>query len=155
MANLHSAIISYKNRAMNEIINYPDLVKAIDPNNVNPEDLIYKNIFPYFRVPDTATDTKTFLSVCIDLPEAFHPENFMRDIVLKFCIIVHQSEMKTEYGATRLDYIADKLDDIFLGSHKYGYGKLYMLSSIESTLDEWHRCREIFYVSSEAQSRAC
>ena len=155
MASPHGSIVAYKNRAMYEIINSPELVKAIDPNNVNPENLIYENIFPYFRVPVVATDTKTFVTVCIDLPEEYHPENFMRDIILKICVIVHQSEMKTDFGATRLDYISEKLDEIFVNSHKYGYGKLRILASTESSLDEWHRFREILYVSNAAQNRGC
>lgn len=155
MPNLHNAIVTYKNRAMNEIINSPDLVKAIDPENENPESIIYKNIYPYFRVPETATDTRTYVTICMDFPEVNNTENFMRDICFKICIIVHQSEMQTNFGATRMDYIAAKLDDIFLHSRNYGYGKLRLLSSIESSLDERHRYREIYYVSNEAQSSVC
>ena len=46
----------------------------------------------------------------------------------------------------------DKIDDIFSESLKYGYGKLRLLSSTESSLDQFHRYRELIFVSSEAQA---
>ena len=155
MAGLHNAIIGYKQKAMNEIIHDADIVKALDPNNKNPEDLIYNNIFPYFRVPVVDTETRTYITICIDYPEEYHPENFMREICLKICIIVHQYEMETDWGATRLDYISAKVDDIFTNSRQYGRGKLRLLSSVESSLDETHRYREMLYVSNETQGENC
>lgn len=155
MAGLHNTIIGYKQKAMNEIIHDADIVKALDPNNKNPEDLIYNNIFPYFRVPVVDTETRTYITICIDYPEEYHPENFMREICLKICIIVHQYEMETDWGATRLDYISAKVDDIFTNSRQYGRGKLRLLSSVESSLDETHRYREMLYVSNETQGENC
>lgn len=152
MSGLHNAVIAYKNKAISEMLQDAELVHAIDDKVTSVDELIYRNIFPYFRVPTADTETLTYITVCVDLPEAYHPENFMRDIALKICVIVHQSEMETNYGATRLDYIAAKIDDIFSESLKYGYGKLRLLSSTESSLDQFHRYRELIFVSSEAQA---
>lgn len=151
MAGLHSSVIRYKNNAIAAILNDPEIVAALEPETDSIEDLIERNIFPYFRVPGTDTETLTYITVCIDLPEEYHPQNLMRDLILKICIIVHQDEMHTDFGATRLDYIAAQLDDIFLDNPEYGYGRLRLLSSIESSLDQFHRYREIMYVTNESQ----
>ena len=113
--------------------------------------MIYRNIYPFFRIPVIDSETLTYITVCVDFPETYHPENYMRQIALKICIIVHQDQMRTEYGATRLDYIAERIDSIFLNSNKYGFGKLKLLSSSESSLTQFHRIREMIYVSNEAQ----
>ncbi len=151
MSNLHTAIEKYKQRAISEILENDALVTAIDPHAESPDDLVYKNIFPFFRVPTADTETTTYLAICMDYPEVYHPENMVRRIALKICIIVHQDLMQTDYGATRLDYIASRCDDIFLGSSKYGFGKLLLLSSTETSLTQFHRARELIYVSNESQ----
>lgn len=152
MAGLHNAVITYKNRAISEMIQDYELVRAINDRARTAEELVYKNIFPYFRVPTADTETLTYITVCIDFPESYHPERLLREVALKICVIVHQDEMNTDYGATRLDYISAKIDDIFSGSLKYGYGQLRLLSSTESSLDQFHRYREIVFASSESQA---
>lgn len=151
MANLHNAIINYKQDAIADIIHNPDLVRVLNPDVANAEDLVYKNIFPFFRVPTIDSETLTYITVCVSYPEAFHPENFTRDVNLTICIICHQDEMLTDFGATKLDYIGSKLDDIFLNSKRYGVGKVFLLSSIESSLDQFHRFREIVYRTTETR----
>lgn len=151
MAGLHKAVISYKQKAIADILSDDLLVKAIDPRVESIDDMIYRNIYPFFRIPVIDSETLTYITVCVDFPETYHPENYMRQIALKICIIVHQDQMRTEYGATRLDYIAERIDSIFLNSNKYGFGKLKLLSSSESSLTQFHRIREMIYVSNEAQ----
>lgn len=153
MPNLHNSIITYKQNAISEIINDPDLVKAIDESATNPESLIKKNIFPYFRVPTLDAETRTYVNICMSYPELRYKTNYMRDVYLQVCIICHQDKMDTEYGATRLDYIAAKMDEIFLNSRKYGFSPLLLLSSEETSLDQFHRCRTLTYYSDESQSK--
>lgn len=151
MSNLHNAIIDYKQDAIADIIHNPDLVRVINPDVQDAEDLIYKNVFPFFRVPTIDSETLTYLTVCVSYPEAYHPEDFKRAVNLSICIICHQDEMLTDFGATKLDYIGSKLDDIFLNSNKYGFGQVYLLSSIESSLDQFHRYRELVYRTTETR----
>lgn len=155
MPALHNSVIAYKQNAISEMLHSYELVHAINPHAESPDDLIYKNIFPYFRVPTADTETLTYVTICIDFPETYHPENLMRQIVIKFCVIVHQDQMETEYGCSRLDYISAKIDDIFADHVGYGYGKLRLLQSNESSLDQFHRYREMMFVSQEAQVTDC
>ena len=155
MSGLHNAIITYKNRAMTEIIRDPDIVKALNPNAKDPEDLLYQNIFPYFRVPITDTETLSYVTVCAGFPETRYADNFVRQSYLTVCVIVHQSNMKTEFGSTLLDYLSAKIDDILNLSTKYGRGKMVLMSSTERSLDEFHRYREMMYVSKETQVSDC
>lgn len=151
MANLHKAVITYKQRAISEILEDEALVSAINSHVASADEIVYRNIYPFFRVPTADTETTTYLTICIDYPETYHPENNIRQIALKICIIVHQDLMETDYGATRLDYIAERCDNIFLDSLKYGFGRLRLLSSSETSLTQFHRCRELIYVSNESQ----
>ena len=123
MAGLHTAIIDYKQRAISEMIQDEELVKAVNPYAESPENLVYKNIFPYFHVPETDVETLTYITVCIDYPEVYDTDTFVRNIVLKTCVIVHQDQMETDFGATKLDYISSRLDAIFSNSLKYGFGR--------------------------------
>lgn len=155
MSGLHNALITYKNRAMQEIIHDPDIVKALNPGATDPEELLYRNIFPFFRVPITDTETLSYITVCAGFPDTRYPDDFVRQSYLTICVIIHQSNMQTEFGSTRLDYISAKIDDILNMSTKYGRGKLVLMSSTESSLDEFHRYREMMYVSKETQVADC
>ncbi|HAH70985.1 MAG TPA: hypothetical protein DCL74_04490 [Succinivibrionaceae bacterium] len=155
MSGLHNALITYKNRAMQEIIHDPDIVKALNPDATDSEELLYHNIFPFFRVPITDTETLSYITVCAGFPDTRYPDDFVRQSYLTICVIIHQSNMQTEFGSTRLDYISAKIDDILNMSTKYGRGKLVLMSSTESSLDEFHRYREMMYVSKETQVADC
>ena len=51
MSGLHNAVIAYKNKAISEMLEDAELVHAIDDKVTSVDELIYRNIFPYFRVP--------------------------------------------------------------------------------------------------------
>ena len=152
MSCLHDAVKAYKNKAMNQIVHNSEIVRAIGEPISSGEELLYQNIFPFFRIPDTVTETRTYITVCVDVPESFHPKDYIREVALKICIIVHQSMMETALGATRLDYIAAEIDRIFSDSAGYGLGRLHVVSSTETSLDQFHRMREIIFVSESPQS---
>lgn len=155
MAGMHTSLISCKQKLMDKFIHDADIVAALNPSAESPFDLIDNNIFPYFRVPYTDSETKSYITITVDFPEIRYVNNFARQISLKVCVIVHQREMKTDYGATRLDYIASKIDDILANSYDFGYGKLNLLSSIEGSLDEYHRYRELAYVTNTVRNEHC
>lgn len=136
-------IINYKTTAISAIVNTPEIVRAIDPNYIgNGEGLIYKNIFPYGYIPETVEEAKCYILITVDMPHVWSESSYLfRKVVVSFYIVCHQRLMQTDYGGTRIDYIAEELEKLFGGSSDFGFGEMELISSTEENPDFEHRAR--------------
>ena len=82
-------IIDYKNRIIKDILHNQDetlsteIVAAIDENFLGAEDeLIYENIFPYLRIPDTQDEAKSYITMSVDMPKVSTKNYFFKDLFL-------------------------------------------------------------------------
>ena len=134
-------IIDYKNRIIKDILHNSDetlsneIVMAIDENYIGAEDeLIYENIFPYLRIPETQTEAKSYITMSVDMPKVSTKNYFFKDMLITINILVHEDKMRmpTSYSATRADYIASLVNKIFNGSKNYGNVPLEYVSDVES-----------------------
>lgn len=82
-------------------------------------EMMYKNIFPYAFVPDTVTNSSTF--ICFDLEVQRVENRTFKDINILFWIFTHQSLMRTENGI-RTDILANEIDKIMNGNKDLGLG---------------------------------
>lgn len=136
-------IMRYKQTAISQIVNCPEIVEALDKRYIGRgEELIYKNIFPYVYVPDVEEEAKCYILVTVDMPKVWSDNSYLfQQVLVCFYVLCHQELMKTNYGGTRVDYIADNLERIFNQSADFGFGEMEMIASTEQTPDAHHRMR--------------
>ncbi len=131
---------------------------AIDPNLINNRDkLIYKNIFPYLRIPDTQNESCSYITMSVDMPKVSTKNYFFKDMVITLNVIVHQDimEMPKIFSATRADYIASLINQIFNQNKNYGNVSLEYVSDVESILLNKFFVRTIRFRCNELNTVRC
>ncbi len=131
---------------------------AIDPSLINKRnELIYKNIFPYLRVPNTQKETSSYITMSVDMPKVSTKNYFFKDMVITLNVIVHEGimEMPKNYSATRADYIASLLNKIFNQNKNYGNVALEYVSDVESILLNTFFVRTLRFRCNELNSVRC
>lgn len=157
-------IIDYKNRIIKDILHNLDetlsneIVMAIDESYVGAEDeLIYENIFPYLRIPETQTEAKSYITMSVDMPKVSTKNYFFKDMLITINVLVHEDKMKMPagYSATRADYIASLVNKIFNGSKNYGNVPLEYVSDVESIVLNKFFMRSLRFRCNELNTVRC
>ena len=157
-------IIDYKNRVLKDILHNPDsslstdIVNALAPEYLGQEDeLIYERIFPYLHIPDTQTETLSYITFKVGMPQVSTKNYFFKDMIITINVIVHEGAMKMSprYSATRVDYIASLINKIFNKNKNYGTVALEYVSDIESILLDKYHMRTLRFRCNELNSVRC
>ena len=154
MAN-SSGITKYKNSIISDLINNQEIVDAIDSED--SENLIYQNIFPYQYVPDLADKVITYITMTVDIPTVSKNAIWAYPRLTLY-VISHQNHMKLDLpsiSTTRNDYISGLIDEMLNGSDKYGYGRLELLSNIESSLNSTFKYRQLVFKTVDLNKGMC
>lgn len=152
-------IDEYKNDLMIEIVGCPEIVEAIDSQSENydsesPDTLIYENIFPYLSIPDTEEDVSTYIMMAVDSNNNARINTAYNEIVITIWVMAHKANMRTAYGATRIDYIGRKLIELLQGQTKFGYKELKLNTNREKVLDRNHLYRELIFTTNDLKERS-
>ena len=146
----------YKQKITSLIINNSDIVDLFDePTIIDPEKLIYNNVFNFIRIPKTPEETKSYVCFKIDIPEVC-PSNFLyKTIVITFWVITHQDNMITDLGGTKIDLMAIEIEKIFNGYKGFGNKPLELISNIEGVASNIHPCRIITFRAEDVNISRC
>lgn len=157
-------ITVYKNRIIKDILHNEnealsrEIVEAIDPEYIGEEDsLIYENIFPYLRIPDTVDEVKAFITMSVDMPRVSTKNYFFKDMIITINVMVHQDYMKmpARYSATRADYIGALINKVFNQNPNYGNRPLEYVSDVESIVLNKFFVRSMRFRCNELNSVRC
>lgn len=157
-------IIQYKNRIIKDLLHNEDeslsrdLVSAIDSDFLGAEDdLIYRNVFPYSRIPDTQTEARSYITMTVDMPRVSTKNYFFKDMVITIHVIVHEEKMKmpANYSANRADYIGSIINKMFNGNKNYGNVALEYVSDVEEILLNKFFVRSIRFRCNELNTVRC
>ena len=155
MANSRE-IVRYKQQLTSLVINNEDIVKLLnEPEIVNPEDLIYHNIYDFVRIPETIDEERTYICFKIDVPEVYRSSFLFKQLIITVYIISHQNQMITEYGGTRIDLISALVDKMLNGYRGIGKKKLELISNIEDGVGSKHRCRIMKFKAADIDNSKC
>lgn len=163
MAN-GSEIIDYKNRIVKDILHNEDkalsndLVGAVDDSFIGAEDdLLYRNIFPYLRIPTTQEETRCYITMSVDMPRVSTKNYFFKDMVITINVIVHEKLMKmpAHFSATRVDYIGSLINKIFNQNTEYGNVPLEYVSDTESIMLNTFYVRTLRFRCNELNTVRC
>lgn len=123
-------LFDYKSRLMQDLLTNKEIVKLLDDNEKgvpNPEELIYKQLFPYEYVPETVTQGQTFICCDVDI-QRVESKTFLRP-TLYIWIFTHKSKMRLPEGGVRVDKLCSEIAKKINGSRYYGLGELEFASS--------------------------
>jgi len=139
-------IIKYKRQLATMFINDDRMVELINNAEVKtPEDLMYKNIFPFIRIPEAPDEQLSYLCYRVYMPQVYSSNMFFQKLVVEVYAISHQGVMVTDEGATRIDLLAEEIENILNYSTEFGKKPLELISNIEDGFGNNHRCRILRY----------
>ena len=159
-----SKIRAYKNEIISELCNDDEIINALGliPDE-DPDDLVWKRIYPHLWIPQTETDVKSYLLLEINIPERrtrygitnnpvyVHP-------VIYFYILVHQEDMKLNLAGesgTRMDYLAELIENKYEGRRGFGLGQLTLKSNTASSINTTYRLRELVFEAVDFDDGLC
>lgn len=149
-------IAKYKQKLVSALIGNTDIVAALSAEDItNPDDLAYTHIFPYLRNPDIQDISKCFITMSVDVPQVSTKNYFFKDMLLIVNIVCHEEIMKTDYGATRIDYLSGLVDAELNGRRDFGNIALELVSNVEGSSSNGFCFRTMRFRSSEINKPSC
>lgn len=157
-------IIDYKNRIIKDILYNDDetlsneIVIALNENFLNKRtELVYENIYPFLRIPQTQTEVQSYITMSVDMPKVSTKNYFFKDMVITLNVIVHEDKMKMPaiFSATRADYIASLINKIFNQNKNYGNVPLEYVSDVESIILNKYFARTLRFRCNELNAMRC
>ena len=145
-------ISKYKMEILSDVYNNPKIVAAIDSQQKGvtpgePDTLMYKNLFPYLRVPDTQNIADTYVLLSVDVIRVGRNNRAYAQYQTTIWVLagLDRMQMPAEIGATRIDYIAEELRQMFHGVTKFGFSRYELMSNREILLDTKYLYRELLF----------
>lgn len=157
-----SPIIRYKRKLMSSIVNSPELIKLIDPSFVDEDGdcvdvddgLVYKQIFPYYYIPDT--QSKALSYIIIKVNGLGNVKELYSKAEVYVCVMSHQDIMQVKGGkGTRIDMMGEIIEHLFNFRDDFGFGEMELKSDIEVNISDVHRGRELRFIVEDFNSSAC
>lgn len=149
-----SCIRKFKDKVISELSQDDDIIKALNlDSDESPDDLVWKRLFPHYYIPTTEEAVKSYILIEIDVPERrlrygttespiwVHP-------TITFCVLVHQDDMRMNMAGesgTRMDYLAELIEDKYQGRRDFGVGTLQLKSDTAGNLSKTYRYRQLVF----------
>lgn len=118
----------YSDEDIIEILDNPDLDPGV------PEEYVWKNIFPFIRIPGTQETSKNFITFTVDDMGRTPNNQVMKSQYVQFVVFVHKDLVDTKYGMTRHDLLGYLIRDIFNLSNCLG-PQMELVSNKEGVTD--------------------
>lgn len=148
--NSSKTIIKFKRKLASVFINDERVVELINNDKAEvPEDLIYKNIFDFIRVPEAPEEQLNYICYRVYMPEVYQGSSLYQKLIIEIYVIAHQGEMITDEGATRIDLLSEEIEQLLNGHTGFGKKPLELISNEEEGVGQNHRCRVLRYEAQE------
>ena len=155
-----SPITRYKNKLMSSIINSPELIALVndsyieDGEIIDATDLVYKQIFPFYYIPDTQTETLSY--VIMKVNGLGVSGKIYNKAEVYICVMSHQDIMQVEDAdGTRIDLMGEIIEDLFNGRNDFGFGEMELKSNAEININTTYRGRELRFFVEDFNADAC
>ena len=115
----------------------PDIVEVLADPDIDPscpEDLLYRSIYPFIRIPGTQDTSKNYITFSISDMGLSSRNEVMKNQYIQFVVFVHKDLAKTNFGMARHDCLGYIIKDIFHLSNMLG-SQLVLVSSAEGATD--------------------
>ena len=155
-----SPITRYKSKLMSSIINSPELIALVndsyieDGEIIDANGLVYKQIFPFYYIPDTQTETLSY--VIMKVNGLGVSGKIYNKAEVYICVMSHQDIMKVEdANGTRIDLMGEIIEDLFNGRDDFGFGEMELKSNAEININTTYRGRELRFFVEDFNADAC
>lgn len=135
--NIDDDIVRKKRIIAKTLYSDPDIIEVLDNQQLDPDcpdEYLYKNIFPFIRIPGTQDTTKSYITYSLDDMDKAQNNKSFKSQYLKVVIFVHKDAVVTSWGAERHDLLAYLVKDVFHLSNQLGM-QLELLSDREGVTD--------------------
>lgn len=159
-----SKIRAYKNQIITELCNDDEIINALGLNDDEDADnLVWNRIYPHLWIPQTEESVKCYLLVEINIPERRTRYGSTNNHVyvhptIYFYVLVHQEDMKLNLAGesgTRMDYLAELIENKYEGRRGFGLGQLTLKSNIASSVNSTYRLRELIFEAVDFDDGLC
>lgn len=120
----------YKTRLMHDLLTNKEIVKLLDDNEKSiphPEELVYKQLFPYEYLPEVVTNGQTYICCDVDIQKVTS-KTFLTPY-LYIWVFTHKSKIRLRDGGVRTDKLCSQIAETINGSRYYGLGELELSSA--------------------------
>ena len=152
-------IREWKNKIVSELSQDDEIINALGLNDdESPDDLVWKRIFPHYFVEKTEESVKTYILVEIDIPErrtryGSSESNIWVHPTIIFYVLTHQEDMHMNMAGesgTRMDYLAELIEDKYEGRQDFGVGTLQLKSDTAGSINNTYRFRQLVFEAVDA-----
>lgn len=149
-----ACIRNWKNKIMSELSQDDDVINALGLNpDESPDDLVWVRLYPHYYIPQTEEDVKTYILVEIDIPERRLRYNNNENPIwvypkIVFYVLTHQDDMRIDMvgeSGTRMDYLAEIIEDKYDGRQDFGVGTLQLKSDEAGSISTTYRFRQLVF----------
>jgi len=140
---LESDLMQYKRKLMSLLIQNDNIVTAIDEPDLSPDELIFNNIYPFLKVPESQEIVKCYITMKIDTTNIQHNDIY-KNFMITLCILCHESKMCCEYGGVRTDVIAGEIVNMLNWRDDIGF-TIELVSDTENVLNEKYHIRQLVF----------
>lgn len=147
-------IRQYKNKIMSELSQDDVIIEALGLNpDESPDDLVWVRFYPHNYIPQTESEVKCYLTVEVNIPQrrmryGENSNNIWTHPYIVFRIICHQEDMRLDLAGesgTRMDYLAELVEDKYEGRQDFGVGVLTLISDVAGDINNTYRVRELVF----------
>lgn len=146
----------FKLTLIRKLIGNNEIFKLLDPNGEleYPDDLIYENIFPYNRMPDTEQEVKTYVTLQVNAVSLPKRNDITRNVAIVVRVYTHAQLMRVPgNNSDRIDLLSAKIDEILNESNDFGIGYVQLESNTEHVLDSKHFFREMVFTTDSLNNK--
>lgn len=147
-------IREWKNKIVSELSQDDEIINALGLNDdEDPDDLVWKRIFPHYYVESVETVVRTYILVEIDIPErrtryGSSDSNIWVHPTIVFYVLTHQEDMHMNMvgeSGTRMDYLAELIEEKYEGRQDFGVGTLQLKSDTAGSVNTTYRFRQLVF----------
>ncbi len=135
--NIDDDIVRKKRIIGQMLYSDPDIIEVLDNPELDPscpDEYLYKNIYPFIRIPGTQDTSRNYITFMLDNMEPAQLNKAMKSQFLKVVIFVHKDLVQTKWGAERHDLLGYLVKDVFHLSNSLGL-QLNLVSDREGVTD--------------------
>lgn len=157
-------IRAFKNKIMAELSQDDDIINALGLNpDESPDDLVWVRYYPHDYIPQTEEVVKTYITVEIDIPErrsryGNSESNIWVHPYIVFRVLTHQEDMRLNLigeSGTRMDYLAELIEDKYEGRQDFGVGELQLKSDMAGSVNTTYRYRQLVFEAVDLDDGLC
>ena len=157
-------IRSWKNKIVSELSQDEEIIDALGLNpDESEDDLVWVRLYPHYFIPQTESEVKTYILVEIDIPErrsrygSSDSDIWVHPTII-FYVLVHQEDMHMNMvgeSGTRMDYLAELIEDKYDGRQDFGVGTLKLKSDTAGSVNTTYRFRQLVFEAVDLDSGLC